>query len=443
MILTNRGGPGIRIRADLLVENASEVITLAADPTENGIPGPRTGSSMRNLGIISDGSVAVFNGRIVATGKSREVREKIELAPNAEVIDAKGMVVLPGFVDSHTHLVFAGSREQEFVQRAEGKTYLEILEGGGGILSTVRATREASESRLLALGMKHLDIMMCHGTTTVEIKSGYGLSVDEELKTLRVIRELAKCHPVDVVSTFMGAHAVPPEYAGDTEGYVKHVIDDMLPRVKEENLAEFCDVFCERGVFSVGQSRRILEAGLALGLLPRIHADEMGSLGGAELAAEIGAVSADHLPYASEKGIRKMAEAGVTATLLPVTSFTLGLGRYADAKAFISAGCPVALATDFNPGTGPTLSMQFVMNTAALGMKLHPAEIICASTINAAHGLMRGNRIGSLETEKLADMVIADTDTYLKIPYQPGVNIVDKVIKRGRLVVSEGRRIAS
>lgn len=359
------------------------------------------------------------------------------------MIDAKGKVVLPGFVDSHTHLVFAGSREEEFIQRAEGKTYLEILGSGGGILSTVRATRDATHSHLLALGLKNLDIMMCHGTTTVEVKSGYGLSVDEELKILRVIRDLDKFHPVDVVSTFMGAHAVPAEYAGDTEGYVQHVIDDQLPAVKEENLAEFCDVFCEKGVFSVGQSRRILEAGLALGLLPRIHADEMGSLGGAELAAEIGAVSAEHLLYASEDGIRKMAEAGVTAMLLPATSFTLGLGRYADARAFIQAGCPVALATDFNPGTSPTLSMQFVMNAAALGMKLHPAEIISATTVNAAHGLNRGNLIGSLEVGKVADMVVVNTDTYLRIPYKLGINIVDKVIKRGRLVVSEGGLIMS
>ena len=431
------------IRADLLIEDASELITLAADIPGNGAAGPRVGSSMRNLAIISGGSVAAFDGRIVAIGKTHEVRGKVNLTSNAQVIDAKGKVVLPGFVDSHTHLVFAGSREEEFIQRAEGKTYLEILGSGGGILSTVRATRDATHSHLLALGLKNLDIMMCHGTTTVEVKSGYGLSVDEELKILRVIRDLDKFHPVDVVSTFMGAHAVPAEYAGDTEGYVQHVIDDQLPAVKEENLAEFCDVFCEKGVFSVGQSRRILEAGLALGLLPRIHADEMGSLGGAELAAEIGAVSAEHLLYASEDGIRKMAEAGVTATLLPATSFTLGLGRYADARAFIQAGCPVALATDFNPGTSPTLSMQFVMNVAALGMKLHPAEIICASTINAACGLNRGNLIGSLEVGKAADMVVLDVDTYLKIPYKPGTNIVDKVIKKGRLVVSEGRRIPS
>lgn len=431
------------IRADLLIEDASELITLAADIPGNGAAGPRVGSSMRNLAIISGGSVAAFDGRIVAIGKTHEVRGKVNLTSNAQVIDAKGKVVLPGFVDSHTHLVFAGSREEEFIQRAEGKTYLEILGSGGGILSTVRATRDATHSHLLALGLKNLDIMMCHGTTTVEVKSGYGLSVDEELKILRVIRDLDKFHPVDVVSTFMGAHAVPAEYAGDTEGYVQHVIDDQLPAVKEENLAEFCDVFCEKGVFSVGQSRRILEAGLALGLLPRIHADEMGSLGGAELAAEIGAVSAEHLLYASEDGIRKMAEAGVTATLLPATSFTLGLGRYADARAFIQAGCPVALATDFNPGTSPTLSMQFVMNAAALGMKLHPAEIISATTVNAAHGLNRGNLIGSLEVGKVADMVVVNTDTYLRIPYKLGINIVDKVIKRGRLVVSGGRLIMS
>jgi imidazolonepropionase len=431
------------IRADLLIDNASELITLAADVPGNGAADPRVASSMRSLAIISGGSIAAFDGRIVVIGKTHEVRGRVRLTPNAEVIDAKGKVVLPGFVDSHTHLVFAGSREREFIQRAEGKTYLEILGSGGGILSTVKATRDAAHSHLLSLGIENLDIMMCHGTTTVEIKSGYGLSVDEELKILRIIKELDKLHPVDVVSTFMGAHAVSAEYAGDAEGYVQHVINDMLPAVKDENLAEFCDVFCEKGVFSVDQSRRILEAGLAFGLLPRIHADELGSSGGAELAAEIGAVSAEHLLYASEEGIRKMAEAGVTATLLPATSFTLGLGRYADARAFIQAGCPVALATDFNPGTSPTLSMQFVMNVAALGMKLHPAEIICASTINAACGLNRGNLIGSLEVGKAADMVVLDVDTYLKIPYKPGTNIVDKVIKKGRLVVSEGRRIPS
>ncbi len=431
------------IRADLLIDNASELITLAADVPGNGAADPRVASSMRSLAIISGGSIAAFDGRIVVIGKTHEVRGKVRLTPNAEVIDAKGKVVLPGFVDSHTHLVFAGSREREFIQRAEGKTYLEILGSGGGILSTVKATRDAAHSHLLSLGIENLDIMMCHGTTTVEIKSGYGLSVDEELKILRIIKELDKLHPVDIVSTFMGAHAVSAEYAGDAEGYVQHVINDMLPAVKDENLAEFCDVFCEKGVFSVDQSRRILEAGLAFGLLPRIHADELGSSGGAELAAEIGAVSAEHLLYASEEGIRKMAEAGVTATLLPATSFTLGLGRYADARAFIQAGCPVALATDFNPGTSPTLSMQFVMNVAALGMKLHPAEIICASTINAACGLNRGNLIGSLEVGKAADMVVLDVDTYLKIPYKPGTNIVDKVIKKGRLVVSEGRRIPS
>ena len=431
------------IRADLLIDNASELITLAADVPGNGAADPRVASSMRSLAIISGGSIAAFDGRIVVIGKTHEVRGRVRLTPNAEVIDAKGKVVLPGFVDSHTHLVFAGSREREFIQRAEGKTYLEILGSGGGILSTVKATRDAAHSHLLSLGIENLDIMMCHGTTTVEIKSGYGLSVDEELKILRIIKELDKLHPVDIVSTFMGAHAVSAEYAGDAEGYVQHVINDMLPAVKDENLAEFCDVFCEKGVFSVDQSRRILEAGLAFGLLPRIHADELGSSGGAELAAEIGAVSAEHLLYASEEGIRKMAEAGVTATLLPATSFTLGLGRYADARAFIQAGCPVALATDFNPGTSPTLSMQFVMNAAALGMKLHPAEIISATTVNAAHGLNRGNLIGSLEVGKVADMVVVNTDTYLRIPYKLGINIVDKVIKRGRLVVSGGRLIMS
>jgi len=283
--------------------------------------------------------------------------------------------------------------------------------------------------------------MLCHGTTTVEIKSGYGLSLDEELKCLRVIRELAVRHPMDVVSTFMGAHAVPLEYRGDPDGYVLSVIEDMLPKVAEEGRAEFCDVFCEEGVFSVEQSRRVLEAGKAFGLAPKLHADEIAPMGGAELAADVGAISADHLLCASRDVMRRMAEAGVVAVLLPGTSFTLMAGRYADARGFIDSGCAVALATDFNPGTCPTLSVQFVMNLAALGMKLHPAEVISACTINAACALGRGHEAGSLEVGKLADMVIADVDTHLKLPYRLGTNVVDKVIKRGQLVVSGGRCI--
>lgn len=423
----------VRIRADLIVENANELVTVAG--------GPRTGGFMRELGIIENGSVAAFGDRIVAVGTSAEVRAKVDLTPDAQVIDATGKVVLPGFVDPHTHLVFAGSREQEFIQRAEGRSYMDILASGGGILSTVRATRATPASELVDLALRRLDIMLCHGTTTVEVKSGYGLSPDEELKCLRVIRELSERHPMDIAATFLGAHAVPPEYRGDPDGYVLCIIEEMIPRVASERLAEFCDVFCEDGVFSIEQSRRILEAGKAAGLAPRLHADEIARMGGAELAAEVGAVSADHLLCASPAGMRRMAEAGVVATLLPATSFTLMLGRYADARAFIDAGCPVALATDFNPGTSPTLSMQFVMNLAALGMRLHPAEVICACTINAAHALRRGDEVGSLEVGKIADIVIADVDTHLKLPYQLGTNFVDKVVKRGQLVVSGGRRI--
>lgn len=398
---------------------------------------------MRELGIIERGSVAVLGDRIVAVGRTGEVRARVDLSPEALVIDATGKVVLPGLVDSHTHLVFAGSREQEFIQRAEGRSYLDIMGSGGGILSTVRATRAAPTFELVDLGLQRLDVMLCHGTTTVEIKSGYGLSVDDEVKCLRVIRELSERHPVDVVPTFLGAHGVPPEYRGDPDGYALHVIEDMIPRVAEEELAEFCDVFCEEGVFSIDQSRRILEAGRAFGLAPRLHADEMAPMGGAQLAAEVSAVSADHLLFTSGEGMRRMAEAGVIATLLPGTSFALMLGRYADARAFIEAGCAMALATDFNPGTCPTLSMQFVMNLAALGMKLHPAEVICACTINAACALGRGSEVGSLEVGKLADIVVADVDTHLKLPYELGTNVVDKVIKRGRLVVRGGRRITA
>ncbi len=397
---------------------------------------------MRELGVVEGGSVAALADRIVAVGRADEVRARVDLVPDAHIINATGKVVLPGLVDPHTHLVFAGSREHEFIQRAEGRSYMDILASGGGILSTVRATRAAPASELVDLALRRLDVMLCHGTTTVEIKSGYGLSVDEELKCLRAIRELPAHHPMDIVATFLGAHAVPPEYRGDPDGYVFCVIEEMIPRVTEEGLAEFCDAFCEDGVFSIDQSRRILEAGKAFGLAARLHADEITPMGGAELAAEIEAVSADHLLCASSQGMRRMAEAGVVTTLLPATSFTLMVGRYADARAFIDAGCAVALATDFNPGTSPTLSMQFVMNLAALGMRLHPAEIICACTINAAHAIGRGHEVGSLEVGKLADIVIAEVDTHLKLPYQLGTNIVDTVIKRGQLVVSGGRRIA-
>ncbi|MCR4403374.1 MAG: imidazolonepropionase [Firmicutes bacterium] len=423
----------VRIRANLIVENANELVTVAG--------GPRTGQAMRDLGVIEGGSVAAMGDRIVAVGTSSEVRAKVDLTSDARVVDASGKVVLPGLVDSHTHLVFAGSRENEFIQRAEGRSYMDILASGGGILSTVRATRAAPASALVDIAMRRLDAMLCYGTTTVEVKSGYGLSLDEELKCLRVARELAERHPMDIVATFLGAHAVPPEYRGDPDGYVLCVIEEIIPRVASDKLAEFCDVFCEEGVFSVEQSRRVLEAGKAAGLAPKLHADEIAPMGGAELASEVGAASADHLLCASLSGIRRMAEAGVVATLLPATSFTLMLGRYADARAFIDAGCHVALATDFNPGTSPTLSMQFVMNLAALGMRLHPAEVICACTINAAHALGRSDEMGSIEVGKFADIIVADVDTHLKLPYQLGTNFVDKVIKRGQLVVSEGRRV--
>ncbi|MEW5866784.1 MAG: imidazolonepropionase [Bacillota bacterium] len=450
------GATAVKVRADVLVENADEVVTLATGHSLAACAGtkaegsrsagrgrPRTRGAMRDLGIIKHGSVAVLGDRIVAVGEADEVRAKVNLSPGALVIDATGKVILPGFVDPHTHLVFAGSREHEFIQRSEGRSYLDILASGGGILSTVRATRAAPPFELVDLGLKRLDVMLCHGTTTVEIKSGYGLSLDDELKCLRVVRELSARHPMDVVATFLGAHAVPPEYRGDPDGYTLHIIEDMIPRVAEQKLAEFCDVFCEEGVFSIDQSRRILEAGRAFGLVPRLHADEMVPMGGAELAAEVRAVSADHLLFTSSEGMRRMAEAGVTATLLPGTSFALMLGRYADARAFIESGCAIALATDFNPGTCPTPSMQFVMNLAAFGMKLHPAEVICACTVNAACALGRVHEVGSLEVGKLADIVIADVDTHLKLPYQLGTNVVEKVIKRGHLVVSGGRRITA
>ena len=415
-----------REKADWLVVNAEELITLVG-----GSQKPRIGKQMQELGIIYNGGLAVKDGKIVAVGKTADVT-KVFKAEN--MIRANGKIVLPGFVDPHTHLVFAGSREDEFQMRVEGAYYMVILSSGGGILKTVKETRKASAEKLVDFGLRTLDVMLEHGTTTVEAKSGYGLTTKDELKILEAMKRLDQLHAVDVVSTFLGAHVFPSEYKGSPLGYVNLIIEEMIPKVAEKGLAEFCDVFCEKGVFSLEQTRRILVAGKKYGLKPKVHADEMSMLGGAELAADIGAVSADHLLFSSDEGIRAMADKSVVAVLLPAAAFSLMGGRYADARKMVDFGVPVALGTDFNPSCWVE-NQQLVIAFACHFMRLTAAEAITAATINAAHAIGRANEVGSLEVGKKADVVVLDVPNHKFLGYRFGVNLVDKVIKNGRLVV--------
>ena len=428
MLLSKSARGRVREKVDLLIVNANELVTLAG-----GNEKPRVGKQMRELGIIRDGCLAVRDGRIVAVGRTGEVTKVVRADT---VLSASGKTVLPGFVDAHTHLVFAGFREDEFQMRVEGASYLEVLGAGGGILKTVRETRKASVDRLVDVGIKALDGMLEHGTTTVEAKSGYGLTTRDELKILEVNRRLNQLHGVDVVSTFLGAHAVPPEFKGNVQGYVSLVIDEMIPRVAEKELAEFCDVFCERGVFGLEQTRRILTVGKSRGLRAKVHADEMGQLGGAELAADVGAVSAEHLLFASAEGVKAMGEKGVIAVLLPAAAFSLMIGRFADARLMIDYGVPVALGTDFNPNC-LVENMQLVIAFACYLMRLTPAEAITAATINSAWAVGRAKDVGSLEVGKKADVVVLDVPNHKFLGYHFGVNLVEKVVKNGRVVVDK------
>ncbi len=413
----------------LLVEHASELVTVA------GLPVPRRGPDQGELGIVRDGAVAVgAGGRILAVGPSEQVRAEVELMADAPVIDASGRTVIPGFVDCHTHAVFAGDRVGEFALRLEGADYLEILAQGGGILSTVQATRAAGREELEERAAGFLGEMLRNGTTTVEIKSGYGLTVEDELKMLRVARELGRRGPLTVVPTFLGAHAVPPEFRGSPDAYLDLVVEEMIPRVAAEGLAEFCDVFCERGAFPLDQSRRVLEAGLTHGLAPKIHADQKTALGGARLAAEVGAVSADHLEHVTEEGISALASSGTVAVLLPGASFALMEPVSAPARYLVEAGVPVALATDFNPGTCPILSMPLILGLACLQRLLTPAEALVAATLNAACAVGRGHEVGSLEPGKRADLAILDAPSHRHLAYWFGRNLVETVIKDGKVV---------
>ena len=418
----------MKVPADLLVVHAGQLLTLQG-PNES----PRTGPSLREVGLIADGAVAAADGVVIAVGSSAQVLDEVMLAPHGVQLDVRGRVVLPGFVDAHTHLIHAGSRVDEFEQRLGGATYQQIAAQGGGILSTMRATREASEDELVTLGRARLDRMLRVGTTTIEGKSGYGLRTEDELKCLRAMHRLGAAHEVDIVTTFLGAHVVPPEFAGNADGYVGRIVEEMIPAVVDEDLAEFCDVFCDVGAFTREQARTVLEAGADVGLSPKLHADELSDLGGALLAAEVGAVSADHLEYASDEGLQAMAEAGTIAVLLPCTALFLGL-PYARARRMVELGVPVALATDFNPGTSPTYAMPMAVALACIGMRLLPGEAITAATINAAHAVGMAEEVGSLEPGKAADLVVLDVMDFREIVTAFGTNPIHAVVKRGRVV---------
>jgi imidazolonepropionase len=390
---------------------------------------------MAQLNIIEDGGVAISNGKIVAAAKSSDIVDNYEAS---EKINAAGKTVTPGLIDAHTHFVFAGTRETELELKIQGMKYLQILEKGGGILRTVRDTRKASKADLLDACRVRAQNLLTHGTTTIEAKSGYGLELPTEIKSLEVINSLNAEGALSLVPTFLGAHAIPQEFEGRVQDYVEIVCEDWIPRIHEMRLASFCDVFCEKGVFEIEESRRVLLAGKRHGLMPRIHADELYPLGGAELAAEIGATSADHLLYASETGMKMMKQAGVIATLMPAAPLTLMLGRYADARKFMSVGVPIALGSDLSPSC-LLENYQLVIALACYEMKMTPAEALIAATINAAHSIQRADQIGSIETGKHADVVIFKVPDYRFLGYQLGTNMADTVVKNGKVVVRDGR----
>ncbi len=417
------------------IKHIGELATLKASQ-----PGPKKRADMSDLGIIEDGSLWVEKGRIEAVGTTLQLKRRYgSRIAEADIIDAEGKLLTPGLVDPHTHFVYGGSREEEFEKRLQGVTYMEIMNEGGGIHSTAKKTDNASFSQLYSEARERLDLFLQHGVTTIEGKSGYGTSLETELKQLRVMQALDNKHPVDIIPTFMGAHAIPRSYAGKEERYVESVINEMIPAVIEEGLAEFIDVFCEKDVFSIEQSKRILMAGKNKGLLPKIHADEIVATGGAELAAELGAVSAEHLLKTGIAGMEAMAEAGVVACLLPATALFLG-EKPANARRMIDLGVPVAISTDCNPGSSPTVSMPLVMNLACLMMKMTPAEALCAATYNAACAIRREDSIGSIEEGKQADLVLWNVGSYRELQYRFGVNHVHSVWKKGELLVNGSNR---
>jgi imidazolonepropionase len=413
---------------ELAVLNSSQLVTLA------GPARPRLRAELRELSIIKNGAIFIRGPKIEAVGERAEI-ERL-LSRETQIIDAKSRVVLPGFVDAHTHPVFAGNRVEEFEQRAAGKTYQEIAAAGGGIRSTVNRTRQASEEELFAAASRYQQWFLRCGTTTIEAKSGYGLTLEAELKLLRVIARLSSTGPLRYVPTFLGAHDVPAEYRGKTQEYVDLVIQEMLPEVAKHALAEYCDVFCEPGIFNVAAATQILSAARCAGLKIRVHADQLSRSGAAEMAATVGAVTADHLEQTDEAGIEALARAQVQPVLLPASVYCLGLERFGPARKMIDAGLGLVLATDFNPGSSPTPSMPFVLSLASTHMHLTPAEAIVAATVNAAYSLRRGAELGTLEPGKQADFVIHDCSDYREISYFTGIEPADSVFIGGELAFS-------
>jgi imidazolonepropionase len=417
-------------KATLLVKNIGQLVTMAG-------PVPRLGPDMHDLGLVENGGVSVAGDEILAVGKSDDVEGRASLAEGCTVIDAQGSVMTPGLIDPHTHPVFSKTRENEFEMRTQGKSYMEIASAGGGIRASVRDLRKTPADLLATKTRKRLDRMLSHGVTTIEAKSGYGLSTESEIKSLEVIRDLNELHPIDMVPTFLGAHEVPDEYRNKREEYISLVINEMIPKVVSGNLAEFCDIFCEEGVYDIEESRAIMSAAKRAGLKLKFHADELKSTGGAELAAELNAVSADHLVYISDPGIQAMAESGTVAVLLPGTTFSLGGKQYAPARKMIEEGVIVALSTDCNPGSSYTESLAMIISLAAVQMKMTAAEAISAVTVNAAQAIGRAGTAGQLAAGRKADLVLWDMEDYRELPYHYGVNLVTKVVKAGKLVVGK------
>lgn len=414
------------MKVDLILKNIGKLVTM------QGSSSFRVKEEMNKINIIENAYIAVKNGKILAIGVGDEFGNLC--GEDTKIHDAEGLLVTPGLIDSHTHLIHGGSRENEFSMKLNGVPYIEILNSGGGILSTVKATKDASEEALYKKAKKSLDRMLEFGVTTVEEKSGYGLELNTEIKQLEVARALDKNHPVDLVHTFLGAHAVPEEYKENHKAYIDILVDVMMPKIKDMGLAEFCDVFCEEGVFTIEESEYILQKAKEMGYKLKIHADEIESLGGAELAAKLGCVSADHLMAASDEGIKMMAENNVVANILPATSFNLNK-NYADCRKMIDMGAIVSLSSDYNPGSCPSENLQLVMQLGCLHLKMTPNEVLTAVTINAAYAIDRADKIGSIEVGKNADFVVFDARNVEYLMYHFGINHTKKVYKNGNLVV--------
>ena len=416
------------MKADLVIKNIGKLATMRSENT------PVVGKDMNNVEILEDAYVAIKDGIFIDIGIGENYKNIAD--SNTKINDAHGLLVTPGLIDAHTHLVHGGSRENEFSKKISGVPYIEILKQGGGILSTVKSTKEHSEDELYSKSIKSLDRMLELGVTTVESKSGYGLDTDTEIKQLKVSHKLNKNHPIDLVHTFLGAHAIPLEYKNNNKKYIDILINEMMPKIKELELAEFCDVFCEEGVFSVEESELILSKAKEMGFKLKIHADEIESLGGAELSAKLNCISADHLMAASEEGLDMMAKNKIIAILLPATSFNLNK-PYANARKMIDSNVGIALSSDYNPGSCPSENLQFVMQLGCLGLKMTPYEVLNAVTINAAYAIDRQNEIGSIEIGKKADLVVFDAPNIEYLMYHFGINHTKQVYKSGNLVVDD------